>query len=204
MADATLNTDLPRRSILAVAVSAGAFALKPAEPAAAHPDPTYPDPILPDPVLSDLGLSGPGLSADSRPDAARPADALPLTDQGDALLLRRVAAAGAAWAEQGRADARCKALCAGAASFEALPDKRAYLAAQVAYRKAAARFERACAAAFGPPARSLRGLHARLDLALRLTRESDLLDHPPYERLEAVLAELGALAEGRQAGEVRP
>ena len=179
MADATLNTDLPRRSILAVAVSAGAFALKPAEPAAAR-------------------------SAYSLTDAARPAGALPLADRGDGLLLRRVAAAGAAWAEQGRADARCKALCAGATSFEALPDKRAYLAAQAAYRKAAARFERACAAAFGPPARSLRGLHARLDLALRLTRESDLLDHPPYERLEAVLAELGALAEGRQAWEARP
>lgn len=199
MADATLNTDLPRRSILAVAVSAGAFALKPAEPAAAHPHPTYPDPILRDPVLSD-----PVLPAATRPDAAHPAGVLPLADRGDGLLLRRVAAAGAAWAERGRADARCKALCAGVASFEALPDKCGYLAAQAAYRKAAARFERACAAAFNPPARSLRGLHARLDLALRLTRESDLLDHPPYERLEAVLAELGALAEGPQAGEVRP
>ena len=184
MADATLNTDLSRRTILAVAASAGALTLPPAAAARG---------IAPQTLA---------VAETPTPENLRPSGSLPLSSPADAALLRRVAAAERAWTAAGRADAHCKALCP-APGEGCTTSRRAYRAARASCRRASAAFETACAAAFDGPARSLRGLHARMALALCLTREYDILDHPPYDWLETALAELACLA-GAPPGEGAP
>ena len=196
MADATLNTDLSRRTILAVAAGAGALTLPPVAAARGSAPQT-------------LAL------AETPPFELPPSGSLPLSSPDDAALLRRVAAAERAWAAAGRADAHCKALCPSSGQgctrsrrpkSRRSESRRAYRAARAACRRASAAFETACAAAFDGPARSLRGLHARMALALRLTREYDILDHPPYDWLETALAELARIAgaAGAPPGENAP
>ena len=183
MADATLNTDLSRRTILAVAASAGALTL---------------------PSVAARGIAPQTLAVAETPSPENlpPSGSLPLSSPDDVALLQRVAAAERTWDAAGRADARCKALYP-APGQDCTRSRRAYRAARAACRRASATFETACAAAFDGPARSLRGLHARMALALRLTREYDILDHPPYDWLETALAELARIA-GAPPGEDAP